>query len=327
MKWFPMWAVALATLSGSTSAFAVVLPAGYQIQAPSPTIDVNVQTSGTPVSGVATQNPTQDVTVHAPGSQSVSGVSSLGAAAPGTAEADGVINYGPSPNISVHVKVEPTGLTPAGVQQAIGQYWGNNYAGAGIQLYYFMAISGPTSTVNLNVSALLGANSSTDFSYGNATATFYVQKQNAGDYVVNDKVFFDPSIYNNANATGSAATGFVGQYAESGVYAFETGQVYVIGMTARTTVTRYGSNSLLQGVEEASAYVDPTFSIASNVPNASEYQIILSQGIGNSGASPVPEPSTWILVLAGLGCIGAARRSSCSGSPRRVFGPSPDTPW
>lgn len=308
MKLFSMRVAALAALSSSTCAFAVILPTGYQIQAPSPTLDVNVRTSGTPVAGVETQNPTQDVTVHAPGAQSVSGTSSPGAAAPGIAQADGVINYGPSPNISVHTLVQPTGLTPAGVQQAPGQYWGYNYAGAGIQLYYFLAISGPTPTVNLNVAALLSAKSSANFSDGDVSASFYVQKQNAGNYVVNDQVFFDLAGYANINGTGNSTTGFKGQYTENGVYSFETGQVYVIGMTARTTATRYGSNSVLQSPEEASASVDPTFSIAAGVPDAGAYQIILSDGVGNSAPS-VPEPSTWLLTLLGLGCLIGVRAS------------------
>ena len=308
MKLTLMRGVALAALASSASAFAVTLPTGFQIQAPSPTIDVNVLTSGTPVMGVATQNVTQDILVHAPGTQSISGVSSPGAAAPGIAEADGSINYGPSPNISVHTIAQPTGLTPAGVKESPTLYWGYNYAGAGIQLYYFMAISGPTSTVNLNVSALLSASSSADFTSGDVTASFYVQKQGSGSYIVNDKVFFDPSVYYaSVNATGNSVSGFTGKYAENGVYSFETGQVYVIGMTARTTLTRYGSDTSLQGPEEARAAVDPTFAIASGVPNAAAYQIVLSEGIGNS-ASAVPEPSCGLFMLVGLGCLIMVRR-------------------
>lgn len=302
MKLFSKRILALAALSSSTYAFAVILPAGYQIQAPSPTLNVNVVTSGTPISGVATQNPTQYINVHTPGYQTISGTSSPGAAAPGTAEADGVINYGPSPNISVHTLVTPTGLTPSGVHEDPYLNWGYNYAGAGIQLYYFIAVSGPTSSVNLNVAALLGAKSSTDFTYGDVSASFYVQKQGAGDYVVNDQVFFDPSTYVTTNATGNSVTGYTGQYAENGVYSFQTGQVYVIGMTARTTIQRSGDPMVLRGPEEATAYVDPTFSIASGVVNPGDYQIIMSDGIGNS-PSPVPEPSTWIAMLVGLGCV------------------------
>ena len=135
-----------------------------------------------------------------------------------------------------------------------------------------------------------------------------MQKQNAATYVVNDKVFFDPSVYYaSVNATGNNVIGFTGQYAENGVYSFETGQVYVIGMTARTEVTRYGSNSGLQGRGEVSAFVDPTFAIASGVADPASYQIVLSDGIGNS-ASAVPEPSSGLLVLVGLGCLIMARR-------------------
>jgi hypothetical protein len=51
-------------------------------------------------------------------------------------------------------------------------------------------------------------------------------------------------------------------------------------------------------------YVDPSF------PNASDYQILLSDGIGNGipSTTGVPEPATWAMVLFGIGVVGVMAR-------------------
>lgn len=283
-------------------AHAVTLPPGYQPQAPSPTVSVSVRTSGTPQAGVATVNDTQNSTAHAPGAQSISAPSSPGAAIPGSATADGVILYGPSPSVSAHALAQHTALTPPGIQQAPGLNYGYNDAGAGIQLYYFMAISGPGPSVSVNVNALLGASSSANIYAASGTAGFYVQKQ-GGSYLLNDKVAFDTSApYGNVNVTGDNVSGYLGQFVESGAYTFQTGSVYVIGLTARATATDYGSLTIPTGLQAANAWVDPSFAIAATVPDAGSYQIFLSDGIGNA-APPVPEPPVWALLLGGVGCL------------------------
>jgi hypothetical protein len=60
----------------------------------------------------------------------------------------------------------------------------------------------------------------------------------------------------------------------------------------------------------ASASIDPTFSIASSVADPQDYSILLSNGIGNLPVSTAsPEPSTAILLFSGIGAVvGLARR-------------------
>ena len=61
------------------------------------------------------------------------------------------------------------------------------------------------------------------------------------------------------------------------------------------------------GTSTVTASIDPYFFIPSTDPNAGEYSIILSPGIGNAPLSTIPEPSTWAMMLlgfAGLGFLG-----------------------
>ena len=67
--------------------------------------------------------------------------------------------------------------------------------------------------------------------------------------------------------------------------------------------------SVLQGRAAASAYIDPTFALAPGVADATSHRIVFSAGIGNK-ASLVPEPSSWLLTLVGLGCLTRVRRAS-----------------
>lgn len=54
------------------------------------------------------------------------------------------------------------------------------------------------------------------------------------------------------------------------------------------------------------AFVDPTFTLAPGIANPELYSFAFSEGIGNTPA--VPEPSTALFSLAGLGVIALARR-------------------
>jgi hypothetical protein len=56
----------------------------------------------------------------------------------------------------------------------------------------------------------------------------------------------------------------------------------------------------------ASATFDPYFYVDPSFPNANQYSIIVSAGIGNAPAGSVPEPSTWALLLIGLAGLGFA---------------------
>jgi hypothetical protein len=56
------------------------------------------------------------------------------------------------------------------------------------------------------------------------------------------------------------------------------------------------------------ASVDPHFFVEPTFIDAGDYQILLSDGIGNAIPSAVPEPTAWALLLLGVGAIGASAR-------------------
>ena len=82
--------------------------------------------------------------------------------------------------------------------------------------------------------------------------------------------------------------------------------------------------SVMTSVGKASGYgfVDPYFFIPISDPNASDYTILTSNGIGNSPVPEVPEPSTWAMMLLGFAGLGfAGYRSRKAGSiAGRVIG-------
>jgi hypothetical protein len=68
----------------------------------------------------------------------------------------------------------------------------------------------------------------------------------------------------------------------------------------------------------AHAFLDPILTIdpifAANNPG---YTLVFSEGIGNNPISPVPEPSSFVLMLSGIGAMGyVARRRQARNGPR-----------
>jgi hypothetical protein len=98
-----------------------------------------------------------------------------------------------------------------------------------------------------------------------------------------------------------------GQYLENEVVPFAANTAYTVYLYANASATQQvvtGSNG---GGGTAMAFVDPQLTIDPMTPNASNYWIEFSTGIGN--AAPVPEPATaWTLAM-GLGCLVWHRRS------------------
>lgn len=91
----------------------------------------------------------------------------------------------------------------------------------------------------------------------------------------------------------------------------ETISVQVRTGSTRDSVTLYAqAQAFVTGFsdETATAIADPYFYIDPSFPNAHLYSVIVSPGVGNEPASPVPEPATVCLIGAALGWLQWRRR-------------------
>jgi PEP-CTERM motif len=152
-------------------------------------------------------------------------------------------------------------------------------------LAYFVEFSGPTYDVSVDVS---GKYTLTTSPAGEAVANLIVN----GVYVVSDALY------------GSNAT--------AGSPFFETISVPT-GTLIEVELAVSADAGDASGFQFGSAYLDPYFSIDPSNPNADQYSILVSPGIGNSPISGAPEPSTWAMLLlgfAGLNFAGYRKRKT-----------------
>jgi hypothetical protein len=76
----------------------------------------------------------------------------------------------------------------------------------------------------------------------------------------------------------------------------EPGVEYKVKMSASATANQTAS---------AMASIDPFLSVSPSCDCASDFNLVLSDGINNN-APTVPEPATWTLMLIGFAGLGAA---------------------
>jgi hypothetical protein len=84
---------------------------------------------------------------------------------------------------------------------------------------------------------------------------------------------------------------------------------------ANSTAILIGAQSSTTIGGSSEAWTDPGIFADPSFPGADQYSIVLSPGFGNPGA-PVPEPSTWAMMLIGFSGLGFAgfRQSRKSGA-------------
>ena len=125
-----------------------------------------------------------------------------------------------------------------------------------------------------------------EFASGSLESSFYVSGV-LHDYVTGD-------------ATGGSLAPGPSSWTDNNTYTMYTNEVYTVTLLAAFNGGLYGDEG--GGSMTLSAYVDPTFGFA-DASDASRYALVFS------GLAPVPEPSTWAMMLIGFaGLEFAARR-------------------
>jgi hypothetical protein len=104
--------------------------------------------------------------------------------------------------------------------------------------------------------------------------------------------------------SGSGVTGFSGTLAVDAV----SGTVYTNAIHLEIEVG--GGLGTAADVDGGTASVDPFIYVAPTFPDAGDYTVLLSDGIGNGVGTPtgVPEPAAWAMMVLGVGLVGARRR-------------------
>ncbi len=170
-------------------------------------------------------------------------------------------------------------------------------------MYYYIEILGPTLTVPITVNATvsaLGAYSSAVLQIGSnqgiaLSLAANTNGTNGQPYSADTLGQLGPTV-EVSYVPGTPVTNNLTWTANSNT-------VYQVSLSA-------GADTAGQPGTSASAYVDPTFSIASSVSDPQDYSILLSDGIGDSPASntAAPEPTTVALVFSGIGAVACFRR-------------------
>lgn len=221
----------------------------------------------------------------------------------------------PSPSISVSATAsDPNGPT---IPVIGGQISPAVSSEGTVQLTYFVDIAGPVGgSVDLTVNALEGVagtpsgTASTTSLGGTAAAVFEVNKyfDYTADSFTSGNVLYDSLITGNGSseltsgdnvdlnttgfASGAVPVGapevsgvpFSDTYSVDGTYTFLTNVEYSVFMSVNADSFFYGESfaSNPTGTASYSAFIDPTFQIASTVSNPSAYDLIFSNGIGDS---------------------------------------------
>ena len=229
------------------------------------------------------------------------------------AEATSYATAAPGPSASATASYSLNGLMPPEVTLLNPTQIG---ASASVTFQYQFSVNGPAgSTAFVDLASFMQA--SGQFGPGLTLASFAGFRIDApGGVWVSTYLYAGNSsptlqrntrdLQGNLTYTSVPSPGS-GQYIENEVVPFAANTAYTVYLYANASATQQvvtGSNG---GGGTTMAFVDPQLTIDPMTPNASDYSIALSAGIGN--AAPVPEPATaWTLAM-GLGGLAWRRRS------------------
>jgi hypothetical protein len=176
------------------------------------------------------------------------------------------------------------------------------------ELTYSVEIVGPSGEVPLGVRAI----GTTNTALGNLDGA-----------IAQVELSFGP-IFTAISFSGLPTVGVPTSFSVNNTYQIMTNTTFtvIVSSTAFAQTCPTCEQPTYSGM--ASAYADPYFYISLDFVNASEYSIVTSRGIGN--IIPIPEPSTWAMMLLGFAGLGLAvhRRTRRGTLPVRFNPPKGD---
>lgn len=113
-----------------------------------------------------------------------------------------------------------------------------------------------------------------------------------------------------ASADGTCAGAITNSFSILAPFTIQTNTVY--NFQFHLDVIAYTPNG---GSTHSFGYVDPIISFDPNFGPPNGLQILLSENLGNTAVAPVPEPSTWVMMIlgfAGIGFLAYRRRNQAA---------------
>ncbi len=176
-----------------------------------------------------------------------------------------------------------------------------------VSLTYYLEIVGPGSGFAPLVTT--GGGSVSSFNGGLGYAELFVLSPGIGGVTA--------VVSSNGVTTAPADDGFIPLLPDNSIFSINYTKMFPINSPIEVQMIVSSQTDFEFGPSQASAFMDPMFSIDPSFLNADQFSIIVSDGIGN-GNGPVgggvPEPSAWALMLVGFGALGAMLRARRSAS-------------
>jgi hypothetical protein len=243
-----------------------------------------------------------------------------GAASSQTSTSSGSLNLGlPSNGVAAHTSLTLTGVGGGGpgVYAYTNQgspIFARTDAEASSYLGYQFEVTGSPGPVKVTFTGDIGMLISGDIyqiatfadlmSGGYNLASAGISCHNDYQTQLCSELIEAPSVYVSKNIPHSMSTSYTQPFGLA--VTLSANEVYDIFLAAQV---EDGSDCQTGAACEGIAFADPLIQIDPSTPDAGSYQVELSPGVSNAlGDFAVPEPAAWVLMLLGVGSVGAALR-------------------
>ena len=224
--------------------------------------------------------------------------------------ASGTASISPDPSVSVSVATAPSNQNGYNGSEGLTYYFsvvGPSAAAVPVQINFDASTSITATTSSTGAEAYLSvfsvngplANYSSFTLDGNTFSN--LSGFNNGVSVVYQTCFIASQCYQGSSAVIDPSGNYIGTHS-GGINGGSSSLVVSMQPNQVDAVTLFAYSVAYAG-NTANASIDPTISLAAGFAGANQYTIALSSGVGNPVVG-VPEPSSYAMLIVGLGIIG-----------------------